>query len=387
MGLLLRGGRVVDPASGLDEVTDVLVEGDRVAAVGPGLVADRVLDVTGLVVGPGFVDLHSHVHSVAGQRLQALDGVTTALDLEAGLMPVGRAYADAAAQGRPLHYGFSAQLGRGAGGRCCSGASSDASILDGLAVLGEQEWQRDSTREELARWVGLLRGELADGALGIGVLQGYAPRTDPAELVAVGRLAAEAGRADVHARAGARRERPDDAGRRLVGDRAGRRRDRRAHAPLPRNGTTRRHVDRVLGTLAQAQAEGSRVTVEAYPYGAGSTGIGAAFLAPERLAPGASTRAPGGGADRGSGCRRGAAARAAGARRRYAGAWWSSSTRRSRPTARCCSGRWPSRTRSSPATRCRCSSRTAAPTAAVAAAARAARPTRAPPARSPSRCG
>jgi hypothetical protein len=49
------------------------------------------------------------------------------------------------------------------------------------------------------------------------------------------------------------------------------------------NSTSRRHIDRVLTTLADAQARGARVTVEAYPYGAGSTGIGAYFLAPERL--------------------------------------------------------------------------------------------------------
>jgi hypothetical protein len=49
------------------------------------------------------------------------------------------------------------------------------------------------------------------------------------------------------------------------------------------NSTSRRHIDRVLGTLADATAAGSRVTVEAYPYGAGSTSVGAFFLAPERL--------------------------------------------------------------------------------------------------------
>ena len=96
MRTILRGGTVVDPASGTASVADVLVEGDRVSEVSalPTLDAGAtVIDVTGLVVGPGFVDLHSHVHSIAGQRLQAFDGVTTNLDLEAGLMPIERAYA------------------------------------------------------------------------------------------------------------------------------------------------------------------------------------------------------------------------------------------------------------------------------------------------------
>ena len=107
-GMVLRGGRVIDPGAGLDVVTDVLVQDGVVAGVGDGLVGSSILDVSGLVVGPGFVDLHSHVHSVAGHRLQALDGVTTALDLEAGVMPVARGYAEAALEGRPLNYGFSA---------------------------------------------------------------------------------------------------------------------------------------------------------------------------------------------------------------------------------------------------------------------------------------
>src|SRR5260221_6982587 len=49
------------------------------------------------------------------------------------------------------------------------------------------------------------------------------------------------------------------------------------------NSTSQRHIDRVLSLVGRAQAAGARVTTEAYPYGSGMTGIGAAFLAPERL--------------------------------------------------------------------------------------------------------
>jgi len=282
MSLVLRGGRVIDPGTGLDQVADVLVEHGKIAAVGPDLVGDRVIDVSGLVVGPGLVDLHSHVHSIAGQRLQAFDGVTTALDLEAGLMPVAKAYADAAAEGRPLHYGFSASWG-GARGVVLAGVDQEASILKGLSILGNEDWQRSSTPAELDRWLGLLRDELADGALGIGVLMGYAPRTDPAELVAVGRLAAEAGVATyTHVRELIESDptTPVDGSAEiaLVAAETG---AQMHHCHV--NSTSRRHIDRVLSTLALAQAEGSRVSVEAYPYGAASTGIGAFFLAPERL--------------------------------------------------------------------------------------------------------
>jgi len=61
--LLIRGGRVLDPATGLDAVLDVLVEGGRIAAVGPaaGPPADRTVDAAGLVVVPGLIDLHVHL--------------------------------------------------------------------------------------------------------------------------------------------------------------------------------------------------------------------------------------------------------------------------------------------------------------------------------------
>ncbi|MBP7707487.1 MAG: dihydroorotase [Candidatus Aminicenantes bacterium] len=63
MRLLIRGGRVVDPASGLDAVEDVLVEDGRVASVG-GTAAvrpDRTVEAAGLVVVPGLIDLHVHL--------------------------------------------------------------------------------------------------------------------------------------------------------------------------------------------------------------------------------------------------------------------------------------------------------------------------------------
>ena len=107
--VVLRGGRVIDPESGLDAVRDVAIAGDRVAAVGTGLPPGRQeADVSGQVVTAGFVDLHSHAHDLGSARLQVTDGVTTALELEAGVTPVAAAYAAAAAAGRPQNYGFAA---------------------------------------------------------------------------------------------------------------------------------------------------------------------------------------------------------------------------------------------------------------------------------------
>ncbi|MEA5360272.1 amidohydrolase family protein [Amycolatopsis sp., V23-08] len=285
MRTLLRGGRVIDPAGGFDGVADVLVTGDEITAVGPGLTpapGTTVVDVTGLVVGPGFVDLHSHAQSIAGLRLQAMDGVTTALELEAGLMPLARAHAEAAAAGRPVNYGFSASWGA-ARARVLTGTEPDACVQTTMAVLGDPRWQRSSSPPELAAWLSLLDGELADGALGIGVLMGYAPYSAPAEFLAVARLAAHAGvPVYTHVRELAEVDpaTPVDGSVEITLAAA---ETGAAMHHCHVNSTSGRHLERVLATLDRSRREGSRVTVEAYPYGAGSTAVGAAFIDPDRL--------------------------------------------------------------------------------------------------------
>jgi dihydroorotase len=89
--LLLKGGRVIDPASNRDEIADVLVSEGKVAAVGPGLtVSDRdgveIVDVSGKVVCPGLIDLHVHFREpgqtaketiASGAQAAARGGFTT----------------------------------------------------------------------------------------------------------------------------------------------------------------------------------------------------------------------------------------------------------------------------------------------------------------------
>ena len=282
--VMLTGGRVIDPATGFDGIADVLIENGKITTIGADLerAGARLVDVAGKVVGPGFVDLHSHVNSVAGQRLQAMDGVTTALELEAGLLPVERAYARALEEGRPINFGFSASWGM-ARAEVLAGRPADADFVSSLSMLGNTAWQQDSTPAQLTAWLSRLEGELADGALGIGILQGYAPRTDPAEYRAVNELAARAGAPTfTHVReiVEADPTTPID-GTAEAAQAAMEFGGQVHHCHV--NSTSRRHVERVLQTIDAARTGGASITVEAYPYGAGSTGIGAAFLAPERL--------------------------------------------------------------------------------------------------------
>ena len=89
--LLIRGGRVIDPASGLDAPSDVAIADGKIAAVGPDLSAagaERVIDASGLVVTPGIVDMHCHVFATHARSTLSLPpevntlagGVTTVVD-------------------------------------------------------------------------------------------------------------------------------------------------------------------------------------------------------------------------------------------------------------------------------------------------------------------
>src|SRR5688572_1841567 len=91
MALLLRGGRIIDPSQGIDDIGDVLIEGEKVAHAGSSLNELRrdngleVIDCTGQIVAPGFIDVHCHlrepgredVETVAtGARAAAAGGFT-----------------------------------------------------------------------------------------------------------------------------------------------------------------------------------------------------------------------------------------------------------------------------------------------------------------------
>lgn len=281
--IVLRGGRVIDPESGLDAVRDVAVAGDRVARIGTALPAGRhEVDVTGQVVTAGFIDMHSHAYDTGSLRLQAMDGVTTALELEAGVAPVEAAYEKAAAAGRPVNYGFATSWAM-ARMEILAGVPLDGSVTTFFANVASPAWQRPAGGAEVGRVLARLEADIADGALGIGVLAGYAPAAGPDEYLRVAALAAEAGVPTfTHSR-----DLVEFSPRTLIDGaeeivRAAGQTGAHMHY-CHINSTSLRHADRVLSLVERAQRAGARVSTEAYPYGAGMTGIGAAFLAPERL--------------------------------------------------------------------------------------------------------
>jgi hypothetical protein len=265
-GVVIGGGRVVDPASGIDAVGDVAVLDGKIVAIGTELgSAERTVDATGLVVAPGFIDLHAHGQSIPADRMQAFDGVTTTLDLEAGVLPVASWYRRQAAQGRVLNYGASTNW---------AFARIGAMVVPCGTVAG---WNVASDTEVAGILDRLTQG-LNEGGIGIGILNAYAPGAGVQELTAVCQLAAAHAVPTFTHIAYMSSIDPESAAEayiRLIGYAGA----TGAHMHICHfNSSSKTDVERCAVLVGKAQAQGLPITLEAYPYGTGSTVLAAAFF-------------------------------------------------------------------------------------------------------------
>lgn len=277
--IAINGGRVIDPATRLDAVRHIGIVGDRIVAVSETpLDAARVINATGKVVSPGFIDLHAHGQSVLAARVQALDGVTTALELEGGVLPVAAWYESAAEQGRPINYGASVAWAH-ARIAAMVGTSPDGDPGYFRAAFSDPRWQTQiADPAQLQQILDQVRDGLDEGGLGIGILLGYAPGTSRKEYHALAALAAErAVPTFTHARYLSMLEPQSsfEGMAEIVAAAA----STGAHAHIVHlNSMSLHDIDNIAPLIAGAQRNGVRLTTEAYPYGAGSTGIGAAMF-------------------------------------------------------------------------------------------------------------
>ena len=83
--VVIANGRVIDPETNLDGIRHVGIRSGAISTISEQpLVGTKTIDAKGLVVAPGFIDVHSHTPTLLGQHVNLLDGITTQLDLEAG---------------------------------------------------------------------------------------------------------------------------------------------------------------------------------------------------------------------------------------------------------------------------------------------------------------
>lgn len=281
--IVIHGGRVIDPETKLDALQNVGISHGKIQIVTDQLIAgERQIDARGMIVAPGFIDLHSHALTPRGQYYQLHDGVTTALELEAGAFPAIRV-ADSFTSGARIHYG--ASLGylwlrqwmlsqhyqpslihkpEAAFGRDPSWATSGPRSVFSQSLTEEQiETLRELLRDEL----------LKSESIGIGLPIDYIKAgLSESELEMVFQVAADLNQLVViHAR------------RQNVGDTGGL--DEVIQLAQATgasvhfchiNSNALDAIDVFLERVDEARRAGVDISIEAYPYEAGSTQIGAA---------------------------------------------------------------------------------------------------------------
>ena len=269
--LVIENGRVMDPESGLDAVRNVGIrDGKIVMITAEPITGARTIDAKGLVVAPGFIDMHQHGQEPRNYQYQAHDGVTTSLELEVGTNDVPAWYAQR--EGKSLiNYGVS--IGH---------------IPVRMKVLKDPaRWlptgdaaNREATPEELAEMERRMNQGLDQGALAMGMGINYTEAATHEEILDMFRIAAKHGTSvHVHLRYSGIKE-PENgvAGLEEVLAAAV-----ATGAPLHVVHITSmglRDTPELIAMIEGAQKRGLDVTTECYPYMAASTNLESAVFNP-----------------------------------------------------------------------------------------------------------
>ncbi|HEV8382127.1 MAG TPA: amidohydrolase family protein [Gemmatimonadales bacterium] len=258
---VILGGRLMDPASGLEAVRNIGLSGGRIAIITTQPIGGRdTVDARGLVVAPGFIDLHAHGQTPETYRFQSLDGVTTSLELELGTSDVAAWYRERSA-GERINYGVSIGHIR----------VRMAVMHDSGTVMPVSDGAyRPASTEQIGEIAKRIEIGLREGAVSIGAGFPYTPAATRDELLAVFRVAGKTKTAvHVHIR-------PGPQGLNDVLSLAG-----ETGAPLHVvhiNSVSLAATPVMLQMISDARARGQDVTTEAYPYDAGMTEIQSATI-------------------------------------------------------------------------------------------------------------
>jgi cytosine/adenosine deaminase-related metal-dependent hydrolase len=273
--LVLEGGRVMDPETGLDAVRNVGIRDGKIVRVSPeALSGRRVIRASGLVVAPGFIDLHQHGQDLASQRVKALDGVTTALEMEIGVPDVAQ-FLQAKAGHSLINYGTSA-----------SHVAARAFVFGAPLPAGEilpksgPATDRPAAPEQIEAIERRLRAELDAGGLAVGMGIQYTPGATRLEVIDMFRLAAERGLpVYTHVRSVGRVEPGSSV--ESISEVIGAAAITGASLHIVHvNSSCLQDSLECLSMVEGARARGLDVTTEAYPYIPGMTAINSALFNP-----------------------------------------------------------------------------------------------------------
>ena len=265
----INNGRVIDPESRLDAMRSVGIRAGRIEAISETpLQADNVVDARGLVVSPGFINLHSHSVAEPGYRLELLDGVTTVLELEAGGFPIAR-FGQQLGDAPLTHFGASV------GHAWIRMQVIDPDALKALAATGKLDmsgsaFTQTATVAQRQQMERMLEAELDAGGLGIGFLLDYMTRAvDDAERDMIFAVAA---RYEVPVFVHVRRGIDGDPAGLLEVIAAAERLGAAVHI-CHLNASAMSGVDDWLDEIDAARARGVDVTTEMFPWTSGSAAI------------------------------------------------------------------------------------------------------------------
>lgn len=254
--IVIINGRVLDPETNLDAIRNIGIINGRISAITDApLKGTQQINATGLIVSPGFIDLHSHAQNTVGQTYQVRDGVTTAVDLEWGYqLPKARDNRE----GKSLiNYGTS------------------ACYYCGRFLAKGEDYKKThheiASENERYHMLSLIEGELNKGALGIGLPLDYLSRgINETEIEALFSLAARRNiPLFVHIRVA---ENPlDPRGFQEIIDLANKHSVSVHMAHIVSTGLQR--VPLYIKMMDQARSKNVDITTELYPYTASSTGI------------------------------------------------------------------------------------------------------------------
>ena len=273
--LVLVGGRVMDPESGLDAIRNVGINGDRIARIATEpLAGRRSIDAAGLILAPGFIDVHQHAQDPESGRLKAFDGVTTALEMEIGVPDVA-AFLQRKQGHSLINYGTTASHAA-ARSRAFGTPFSEPTLV---APAGPAT-DRAATPAQIQSIEDRLNAELDAGALGIGMGIQYTPGATHLEVIRIFGVAATRGvPVFSHVRSFGRLEPGSSV--EAVSEVIGAAAVTGASLQIAHiNSSCIADAPECLAMVAGARARGLDVTTEAYPYVAGFTDINSALFNP-----------------------------------------------------------------------------------------------------------